>query len=75
MVIPSGDLKNAITSRGFNGYELSYTDVYPTFISLQNKQTTLTYSQLTVRVTSRKQLLSVDGKMSCMLLFKDELGE
>jgi hypothetical protein len=75
MVIPSGDLKNAITARGFNGYELSYTDVYPTFISLQNKQTTLTYSQLTVRVTSRKQLLSVDGKMSCMLLFKDELGE
>jgi hypothetical protein len=71
MVIPSGDLKNAITSRGIQGYELSYTDIYPTFVSLKNKQTTLTYPQLTVRVIANKQLLKVNGKMSCLLLFKD----
>ena len=71
MIIPSGDLKNAITSRGLKGYELSYTDIYPTFISLKNKQTTLTYPQLTVRVSSNKQLLKMSGRMSCLLLFKD----
>ena len=71
MVIPAGDLKNAVTARGFSGYELSYTDVYPTFISLQNKQMTLTYPQLSVRVTSQKQLLKTYGKMSTLILFKD----
>ena len=71
IVIPSGDLKNAITTRGLKGYELSYTDVFPTFISLKNKQTTLTYPQLTVRVTSNKQLLKMSGRMSCLLLFKE----
>jgi hypothetical protein len=71
MVIPSGDLKNAVTTRGLKGYELSYTDVFPTFISLKNKQTTLTYPQLSVRVTSDKKLLTMSGRMSCLLLFKD----
>jgi hypothetical protein len=71
MVIPSGDLKNSLIAKGYNGFELSYTDIYPTFISLQNKQTTLTYSQLTVRVTSQKQLITMNGIMSCLLLFKD----
>jgi hypothetical protein len=72
MIIPSGDLKNAITTRGLKGYELSYTDIYPTFISLKNKQTTLTYPQLTVRVSSNKKLLKMSGRMSCLLLFKDQ---
>lgn len=71
MVIPAGDLKNSLISKGYRGYELSYTDVYPTFISLQNKQTTLTYSQLTVRATSQKKLITMNGIMSCLLLFKD----
>jgi hypothetical protein len=75
MVIPSGDLKNAITSRGIRGYELSYTDVFPTFISLKNKQTTLTYPQLTVRVLANKQLLKMSGKMSCLLLFKEAFDQ
>lgn len=72
MVITSGELQKALLSKGNEGFELSFTDIYPTYINLSNYQSTLTFPSLTVRVSSEGSLLPMSGKMSCLLLFKDE---
>jgi hypothetical protein len=72
MVITSGELQKALLAKGNEGFELSFTDIYPTFINLSNYQSTLTFPSLTVRVSSEGSLLPMTGKMSCLLLFKDE---
>jgi hypothetical protein len=72
MVITSGALNSSTTATGVEQYELSYTDNFPTYISLQNNKQATTYSQLTVRVTSGNQTLVTNGRMSALLLFKDD---
>jgi hypothetical protein len=72
MVITSGALNSSTTATGVEQYELSYTDNFPTYISLQNSKQSITYSQLTVRVTSGNQTLVTNGRMSALLLFKDD---
>jgi IS1 family transposase len=72
MVITSGSLNSSTKATGTEQYELSYTDNFPTYVSLQNNKQATTYSQLTVRVTSENRTLVTNGKMSCLLLFKDD---
>ena len=72
MVITSGALNSSTNATGVEQYELSYTDNFPTYISLQNSKQSTTYSQLTVRVTSANQTLITNGRMSALLLFKDD---
>ena len=72
MVITSGDLNSSTKATGAEEYELTFTDNFPTYISLQNNKQSSTYSQLTVRVTSQNQLLKCNGRMSALLLFKDD---
>jgi hypothetical protein len=72
MVITSGSLNSSTKATGTEQYELSYTDNFPTYVSLQNNKQSTTYSQLTVRVTSENRTLVTNGKMSCLLLFKDD---
>lgn len=72
MVITSGALNSSTTATGVEQYELSYTDNFPTYISLQNSKQSTTYSQLTVRVTSGNKILTTNGRMSALLLFKDD---
>ena len=72
MVITSGNLNSSTKATGTEQYELSFTDAFPTYVSLQNNKQSTTYSQLTVRVTSENRTLVTNGKMSCLLLFKDD---
>jgi hypothetical protein len=72
MVVTSGEVKKSITSTGSESFELSYTDAFPTYLSLGNPQTTLQIPQLSVRVTSEGSVLPMNGKISCVFLFKDE---
>ena len=72
MVITSGALNASTNATGVEQYELSFTDSFPTYISLQNSKQSTTYSQLTVRVTSANQTLVTNGRMSALLLFKDD---
>jgi len=72
MVITSGDLNASTNATGVEQYELSFTDHFPTYISLQNSKQSTTYSQLTVRVTSGNKILTTNGRMSALLLFKDD---
>jgi hypothetical protein len=72
MVVTSGEVKKSITAKGSESFELSYTDAFPTYLNLGNLQTTLQIPQLSVRVTSEGSILPMNGKMSCLFLFKDE---
>jgi hypothetical protein len=73
MVISSGEVRNNLTSKGNELYELSFTETaQPLWIGLHNKQTTFTCPQLSIRVTSEGQTLPMDGKISALLLFRDE---
>jgi hypothetical protein len=72
MVITSGNLNSSTKATGTEQYELSFTDNFPTYVSLQNNKQATTYSQLTVRITSENKTLVTNGKMSCLLLFKDD---
>lgn len=71
MVITAGAvLANTLTS-GQASFNLSYTDNFPTYLNLGNTNPT-SYNNLTVSVRSDNQLISINGKMNCTLLFKDE---
>lgn len=71
-VIPSGDIHNSTTLSGVDSYRLSYTEQYPVWISFNNFGGNLTFSQLTLRISSSGSLLTCKGKISSALLFKDE---
>jgi hypothetical protein len=71
MVITAGAvLANTLTS-GEASFNLSYTDNFPTYLNLGNTNPT-SYNNLTISARSDNQLINVNGKMSCTLLFKDE---
>lgn len=73
MVITSGDLRNSQKSIGSETYELSYTETATfLFIGLKNTQTSITCPQLSIRVTSEGKILPLTGKMTALLLFRDE---
>ena len=73
MVVSSGEVRNNLTSKGNELYELSFTETaQPLWIGLRNKQTTFTCPQLSIRITSEGQTLPMDGKISALLLFRDE---
>lgn len=73
MVISSGELRSSQRAIGFEKYELTYNEQATfLFISLKNKQTSITCPQLTIRVTSEGKVLPLSGKMTCLLLFRDE---
>jgi hypothetical protein len=73
MVITASELKNSQKSLGNETYELSYSEQATfLFIGIKNKQTTVTCPQLSIRVTSEGSLIPMTGKMTCLLLFRDE---
>lgn len=73
MVVSSGEVRNNLTSKGNEMYELSFTETaQPLWIGLHNTQTSFTCPQLSIRVTSEGQTLPMDGKISALLLFRDE---
>jgi len=73
MVISSGELRSSQKAIGFERYELTYNEQATfLFIGLKNKQTSVTCPQLTIRVTSNGQVLPLSGKMTALLLFRDE---
>jgi hypothetical protein len=73
MVVSSGELRNSQKAIGFEKYELTYNEQATfLFIGIKNKQTTVTCPQLTIRVTSEGKILPLSGKMTCLLLFRDE---
>jgi hypothetical protein len=73
MVISSGELRTSQKAIGNETYELTYSEQATfLFIGLKNKQTSVTCPQLTVRVTSEGQILPLSGKMTALLLFRDE---
>jgi hypothetical protein len=73
MVISSGELISSQKAIGFERYELTYNEQATfLFIGLKNKQTSVTCPQLTIRVTSNGQVLPLSGKMTALLLFRDE---
>ena len=73
MVISSGELRNSQKAIGNETFELTYNEQATfLFISLKNKQTSITAPQLTIRVTSEGKILPLTGKMTCLLLFRDE---
>jgi hypothetical protein len=71
MVITSGAVQQSTQAKGLETFELSYTDNFPTYMNINNSIAT-TFSNLTVRVTSESQPISIVGKMVCTLLVKDE---
>ena len=71
MVITAGAVQTSILATGQETFNLSYTDNFPTYLNLGNTSAT-TYSNLTISARSNNQLIAVNGKMSCTLLFKDE---
>lgn len=73
MVVSSGEVRNSLTARGSETYELSFTETaQPLWIGLDNRQTTFTAPQLSIRVTSEGSTLPMEGKISALLLFRDE---
>jgi hypothetical protein len=73
MVISSGELRTSQKAIGFERYELTYNEQATfLFIGLKNKQTSVTCPQLTIRVTSEGEILPLSGKMTALLLFRDE---
>jgi hypothetical protein len=73
MVISSGEVRSNVVARGSETYELSFTEsATPLFVGINNKQTTFTAPQLSLRITSEGKILPMEGKISCLLLFRDE---
>ncbi len=72
MVITSGDVQKSLTTNGSDTYELTFTDQFPTYLSLGNPKTSLQIPSITVRVTSGGSTLPMNGKISLLLLLKDD---
>lgn len=73
MILTTSELLRSIRSIGLNRYELSYNEQATyLFISLKNKQTTVSAPQLSVRCTLKNKTLPLKCNMSALILFKDE---
>lgn len=71
-VLTSSDFKKSISGLGTELWELSFHEIFPVFMNINNKMGAVNFSSLTVRLTSQGVLLPLAGKMSCTLLFTDE---
>ncbi len=73
MVLTTSELLRSIRSIGLNRYELSYNEQATyLFISLKNKQTTVSAPQLSIRCTINNRTLPLTCNMSALILFKDQ---
>jgi len=72
MVITSGDVQKSLTTNGSDSYELTFTDQFPTYLTLGNPNSSVQIPELTVRVTSGGSTLPMNGKISLVLLLKDD---
>jgi hypothetical protein len=72
MSITPGELRGALFTSGTERYILSFSEgANFLFCDIQNEYP-LTLSQLTVRITSNKQPLKLQGKASMLLLYQNE---
>jgi hypothetical protein len=73
MILTTAELLRSVRSIGLNRYELSYNEQATyLFISLKNKQTTVSAPMLSIRCTLNNRTLPLTCNMSALLLFKDE---
>lgn len=73
MILTTSELLRSIRSIGLNRYELSYNEQATyLFISLKNKQTTVSAPMLSIRCTLKNKTLPLKCNMSALILFKDE---
>jgi hypothetical protein len=73
MILTTAELLRSVRSIGLNRYELSYNEQATyLFISLKNKQTTISAPMLSIRCTLNNRTLPLTCNMSALLLFKDE---
>lgn len=72
MTISSSDLHNSIISTGVERYELSWQETANfLWLSLENLEYDFRVPALTVRITSKGQLLEMKGPATATLLIKD----
>ncbi len=72
MTISSSDLHNSIISTGVERYELSWQETANfLWLSLENLEYDFRVPALTVRITSKRQLLEMKGAATATLLIKD----
>jgi len=75
MSITPGELRGALFTSGSERYILSFSEgANFLFCDIQNEYP-LTLSQLTVRITSKKQPLKLQGKASMLLLYQNDKQE
>lgn len=72
MSIPTGDANNSVISKGNNKYSMSWSETATFLYVPLNNKGPLQLPSLSVMVSSGGQTLPMSGKMSCLLLFKQE---
>jgi hypothetical protein len=72
MTISSSDLHNSIIATGVERYELSWQETASwVWLTLDNLEYDFRVPALTVRITSRGELVKMKGPATCTLLIKD----
>ena len=70
-VITSGEIQESIRGKGLEAFEISYISQFPLFFSVGNPSSSLTFSSLTLRITSQGQLLKCAGVITATLLINE----
>jgi len=72
MAIPAGDANNSVIAKGNDSYVLSWSETATFLYVPLNNKSSLQLPSLSVMVSSGGQMLPMTGKMSCLLLFKQD---
>jgi hypothetical protein len=72
MAIPAGDANNSVISKGNNKYVMSWSETATFLYVPLNNKGPLQLPSLSVMVSSGGVMLPMNGKMSCLLLFKQD---
>ena len=72
MSIPAGDANNSVIAKGNNKYVMSWSETATFLYVPLNNKSPLQLPSLSVMVSSGGVMLPMSGKMSCLLLFKQD---
>jgi hypothetical protein len=70
-VITSGEIQASVRGKGVEAFEVSYISQFPLFFSVGNPSSTLTFSSLSLRLTSQGQLLKCAGAITATILIDE----
>jgi len=70
-VITSGEIQASVRGKGVEAFEVSYISQFPLFFSVGNPSSTLTFSSLSLRMTSQGQLLRCAGAITATILIDE----